>query len=224
MRISRLPIGISNGQSSQKKAGKAAKEASKPAPKAAAEEANDEAGDVSMGAADASKTSISTDGLSKNQAKKLKKKLAKEAKEDTKEALAAAEEPKKTVPAAKKAAEPAEDSLSKKASKRQSLPSGLSFTDAKVGDGPVAKKGQKVSMRYIGKLDSGKVFDSNTKGKAFTASCFYGIEAYLISWAVHAWSWRGHQRLGSRYCWNGSGRRAKVSIAGRPCSATNSCV
>jgi len=29
---------------------------------------------------------------------------------------------------------------------------------------PVAKSGKKVGMRYIGKLDNGKVFDSNTKG------------------------------------------------------------
>ena len=36
--------------------------------------------------------------------------------------------------------------------------------DAKLGDGPVARAGKKVSMRYIGKLQNGKVFDSNTKG------------------------------------------------------------
>jgi len=48
------------------------------------------------------------------------------------------------------------------------LPSGLKIQDAKVGGGPEAKKGMKVSMRYIGKLSSGKVFDSNTKGKPFT--------------------------------------------------------
>lgn len=45
------------------------------------------------------------------------------------------------------------------------LPNGLKIQDAKVGDGPQVKKGMKVSMRYIGKLDNGKVFDSNTKGK-----------------------------------------------------------
>lgn len=45
------------------------------------------------------------------------------------------------------------------------LPSHLKIQDAKVGDGPEAKKGMKVSMRYIGKLASGEVFDSNTKGK-----------------------------------------------------------
>jgi FK506-binding nuclear protein len=45
------------------------------------------------------------------------------------------------------------------------LPSGLKIQDATLGDGPQAKSGTKVVMRYIGKLPDGKVFDSNTKGK-----------------------------------------------------------
>lgn len=45
------------------------------------------------------------------------------------------------------------------------LPSGLKIQDAKVGDGPQAKSGMRVNMRYVGKLADGKVFDSNTKGK-----------------------------------------------------------
>jgi FK506-binding nuclear protein len=45
------------------------------------------------------------------------------------------------------------------------LPSGLKIKDATAGDGPQAKNGMKVSMRYIGKLPNGTVFDSNTKGK-----------------------------------------------------------
>jgi len=52
----------------------------------------------------------------------------------------------------------------------QELPSGLKIQDHKAGEGPQAKKGAKVSMRYVGKLTdgNGKVFDSNTKGKPFT--------------------------------------------------------
>ena len=50
----------------------------------------------------------------------------------------------------------------------RTLPGGLKTKDAALGDGPQAKKGNTVSMRYIGKLDNGKVFDSNTKGKPFT--------------------------------------------------------
>ena len=36
---------------------------------------------------------------------------------------------------------------------------GVKIDDKKLGSGPAAKKGDKVTMRYIGKLDSGKVFD-----------------------------------------------------------------
>ncbi len=36
---------------------------------------------------------------------------------------------------------------------------GVKIDEKKVGSGPEAKKGQKISMRYIGKLTDGKVFD-----------------------------------------------------------------
>ncbi len=42
---------------------------------------------------------------------------------------------------------------------------GVKLTDHKVGSGPQAKKGDTVSMRYVGKLQNGKVFDSNLKGQ-----------------------------------------------------------
>ncbi|KAH8990515.1 hypothetical protein EDB92DRAFT_1864215 [Lactarius akahatsu] len=48
------------------------------------------------------------------------------------------------------------------------LPGGLKIQDAKLGEGVQAKKGVKLSMRYVGKLPNGKIFDSNTKGKPFT--------------------------------------------------------
>ncbi|KAJ8096699.1 hypothetical protein POJ06DRAFT_278829 [Lipomyces tetrasporus] len=60
-----------------------------------------------------------------------------------------------------KAAEPAKTVQVKK------LEGGLAIEDRKVGDGTGAKNGQKVGVRYIGKLSNGKVFDSNTKGKPF---------------------------------------------------------
>jgi FK506-binding nuclear protein len=47
----------------------------------------------------------------------------------------------------------------------QELPGGLKVQDFKIGDGKMAKPGARVSMRYIGKLTNGNVFDSNTKGK-----------------------------------------------------------
>jgi len=40
--------------------------------------------------------------------------------------------------------------------------------DKKAGTGPTAKFGNRVSMRYVGKLENGTVFDANTKGKPFS--------------------------------------------------------
>ena len=48
------------------------------------------------------------------------------------------------------------------------LPSGLVIEDKKTGTGPMAKPGNRVSMRYVGKLQNGSVFDSNTKGRPFS--------------------------------------------------------
>lgn len=46
---------------------------------------------------------------------------------------------------------------------------GVKIDDRKLGSGPAAKSGDRVSMRYIGKLEKdGKVFDSNKKGKPFS--------------------------------------------------------
>ncbi|EEH47631.1 uncharacterized protein PADG_03715 [Paracoccidioides brasiliensis Pb18] len=45
---------------------------------------------------------------------------------------------------------------------------GVKLDDKKLGTGRVAKKGDRVSMRYIGKLESGKVFDANKKGPPFS--------------------------------------------------------
>ncbi|KIW80311.1 hypothetical protein Z517_06926 [Fonsecaea pedrosoi CBS 271.37] len=45
---------------------------------------------------------------------------------------------------------------------------GVTIDDRKLGSGPAAKKGARLEMRYIGKLDNGKVFDSNKSGKPFS--------------------------------------------------------
>ncbi|KAL4911049.1 hypothetical protein BDW74DRAFT_5182 [Aspergillus multicolor] len=45
---------------------------------------------------------------------------------------------------------------------------GVIIDDKKLGKGSAAAAGNTVAMRYIGKLESGKVFDSNKKGKPFT--------------------------------------------------------
>ena len=44
----------------------------------------------------------------------------------------------------------------------------MTIDDKTTGSGPQAKAGQKVNMRYVGKLTNGNVFDSNTKGKPFS--------------------------------------------------------
>jgi len=47
---------------------------------------------------------------------------------------------------------------------------GITIEDKTIGTGPVCKKGNKLGMRYIGKLNdkNGKIFDKNTLGKPFT--------------------------------------------------------
>jgi len=66
------------------------------------------------------------------------------------------------------------DSANEKPSEKPSKPAekeiagGIKVLDSKIGTGPMAKKGNTVRMRYIGKLQNGKVFDQNTKGKPFT--------------------------------------------------------
>ena len=47
----------------------------------------------------------------------------------------------------------------------QTTAGGVIIKDHKTGTGPMAKKGNTVQMRYIGKLTDGKEFDKNTKGK-----------------------------------------------------------
>lgn len=48
---------------------------------------------------------------------------------------------------------------------KQTTAGGVIIEDFKIGTGPMAKKGNTVQMRYIGKLTDGKEFDKNIKGK-----------------------------------------------------------
>lgn len=45
---------------------------------------------------------------------------------------------------------------------------GVTIDDRKIGAGRVVKNGDSVGVRYIGKLQNGKQFDANKKGKPFT--------------------------------------------------------
>ncbi|KAK3942138.1 hypothetical protein QBC46DRAFT_237837, partial [Diplogelasinospora grovesii] len=108
--------------------------------------------------------------LSKKQQKKLKNnkgeavaaeeaKAAKEAKGDKKVQFAKELEQGPTGPAKEKA---------EKKATGVKVVQGVTIDDRKVGTGRTAKAGDKVGMRYIGKLQNGKVFDSNKKGPPFT--------------------------------------------------------
>ncbi|KAK2735878.1 peptidylprolyl isomerase fpr4 [Myotisia sp. PD_48] len=59
---------------------------------------------------------------------------------------------------------------------------GVTVDDRKLGKGPAVKKGSRVSMRYIGKLENGKVFDSNKSGKPFSFKV--GAGEVIKGWEV----------------------------------------
>ncbi|KAF2402521.1 hypothetical protein EJ06DRAFT_580759 [Trichodelitschia bisporula] len=61
-------------------------------------------------------------------------------------------------------AKPAEKGNKAKATR---VVNGVTIEDRKTGSGQQAKKGDKIGMRYVGKLKDGKVFDSNTRGDPF---------------------------------------------------------
>jgi len=60
--------------------------------------------------------------------------------------------------------------------------SGVTVDDKREGKGKAAKKGDRVEMRYIGKLMNGKVFDSNKKGKPFAFKL--GVGQVIKGWDV----------------------------------------
>lgn len=64
---------------------------------------------------------------------------------------------------------------------------GVSIDDRKLGKGPAAKKGNKVGMRYIGKLQDGKVFDG----------IFHPI--LLFTWSINAHDFRLANKKGSPF-------------------------
>ncbi|KAI1266782.1 hypothetical protein F5Y18DRAFT_380372 [Xylariaceae sp. FL1019] len=72
---------------------------------------------------------------------------------------------------------------------------GVTVDDRKIGTGRVVKKGNKVEVRYIGKLTNGKVFDSNKKGKPFSFSA--GSGEVIKGWdiGVQGMSVGGERRL-----------------------------
>lgn len=142
-----------------------------------AAEDSDEAGLDDMMAKDKSKANTNGETLSKKQQKKLKKnngeaapveqkKEAKETKE-TKESPASTSKSDKKVQFAKNLEQGPTPSGDKKPADKEKTTGtlgvkevkGVKIDDKKLGKGPAAKEGNTVSMRYIGKLEDGKVFD-----------------------------------------------------------------
>jgi len=135
--------------------------------------------DASMASATSAASGTDGEKLSKSQ----KKKLAKKQKDNEGNAVAPAA---KAEPAAGKADKKtvqfkeglvqgptpsgsSTDSPKPAAASGPRVVSGVTVDDRKVGSGPAAKKGDRINMRYIGKLDKTKaVFDSNKKGKPFS--------------------------------------------------------
>lgn len=70
---------------------------------------------------------------------------------------------------------------------------GIIIDDRKLGAGQAAKNGDRVGLRYIGKLENGKVFDRNTKGKPFSFKL--GSGEVIKGWEIGV---RGMQAGGER--------------------------
>jgi len=70
----------------------------------------------------------------------------------------------------------------KEVAKGPRVVSGVTIDDKKDGKGKAAKKGDRVEMRYIGKLKNGKVFDSNKKGKPFAFKL--GVGQVIKGWDI----------------------------------------
>ncbi|KAI0074369.1 hypothetical protein K474DRAFT_1665466 [Panus rudis PR-1116 ss-1] len=122
--------------------------------------------------------------LSKSEKKKLNKKL--KAENGAAVPAGTTEEAKKEKKKEKKE-EKKEEKKDKKEKKDVEkkvveLPGGLKYVEHKVGEGREAKKGDKVSVRYVGKLQNGKIFDQNTKGKPFTFTL--GAGEVIKGWDV----------------------------------------
>ncbi|KAK4545030.1 hypothetical protein LTR36_003581 [Oleoguttula mirabilis] len=121
--------------------------------------------------------------LSKKQLKKMKKNdgsaAAVEKVDDKTEAPSSAKSDKKVsfaknleqgpTPTTTPAKDGAADKDKPKATSGAKVVQGVTIDDKKTGTGPAAKSGDRVGMRYIGKLQKdNKIFDSNKKGKPFT--------------------------------------------------------
>ncbi|KAL8949019.1 MAG: hypothetical protein Q9222_004842 [Ikaeria aurantiellina] len=90
------------------------------------------------------------------------------ASKDSKDSKADAKAGAKESKSEKKAEAKANGESQKASLGPKALQGGVKVDDKTLGKGPACKKGNKVSMRYIGKLMDGKVFDANKSGSPFS--------------------------------------------------------
>lgn len=164
--------------------------------------------DTSADEADASLDALMSKDLKSeapatNGEQKLSKKQAKKLKKNDGQAVAATQEPakkekveapgsdKKKVQFAKNLelgptgspkVEETKKDAKKETPKGPRIVGGVTVEDKKEGKGRAAKKGDKIEMRYIGKLKNGKQFDSNKKGKPFSFKL--GVGEVIKGWDV----------------------------------------
>ena len=118
--------------------------------------------------------------LSKAAQKKLNKKLKAEGGKAV-PAGAETEKPKEKKEQPKKEEKSKDAEKGKaKANEVKTLDGGLKVQDHKVGTGPAAKSGNLVRVRYVGKLQNGKIFDSNTKGEPVSCREYTSFDKLLI--------------------------------------------
>lgn len=125
---------------------------------------------------------VEPESISKSAQKKLNKKLKAEGGKAVASGDAVeekGEEKKSKKDKKKEKAATAEVDGEKKTYPSKTLEGGLKFKDTTIGAGPMAKKGNDVSMRYIGKLPDGHIFDQNTKGKP--VSCVSSSHIKLLT-------------------------------------------
>jgi FKBP-type peptidyl-prolyl cis-trans isomerase len=145
----------------------------------------------------------------KKQNKKQKAEDGKAVPTGTEKAAEVKGQPKKKEQSKKEEKPKEEKSKGKVNGEPKTLAGGLVVQDHKTGTGPAAKAGNLVRVRYVGKLQNGKIFDQNTKGEPVCSFFFPFIlscnpNAFFRVVQVQAWQGRGHQGMGPGYCRNAS--------------------
>lgn len=115
---------------------------------------------------------MDTDKPSKADKKKQKKLKAENGEAVEAPSPAKKEEKGKQEKEGKEGKKDKKDKAEKKKAETKTVQGGVQIADHKVGSGPKAKNGDRVSVRYIGKLQNGKVFDQNKTGKPVSVGLY----------------------------------------------------